>query len=104
MDCDIKDHNYWFINYFSQAVGHLYSWKKMRKSFVVPGIIFLGLGTLVFFISEKIRVEIEVVPISLMLVILFAAGLVMLTVGLASYVGNWFQQFVFHIHNDYTIL
>lgn len=61
----------------------------MRESlFVIPGVIFLVLGALVFFISSETRVFVEVSPFSLLLISVFVAGLLLLGVGLANFIAN----------------
>ena len=59
----------------------------MRKSLlVVPGLIFLVLGTLAFLISSETRVFVEISPFSVLLIVLFVAGLVMLFVGFGYFI------------------
>ena len=61
----------------------------MRESlFVVPGIMFLVLGTLVFFIYSETKMLIEVSPFSFVLVIVFVLGLVLLGFGLANFIAD----------------
>jgi len=59
----------------------------MRKSLlVVPGLIFLVLGTLAFLISSETKVFVEISPFSLLLIMLFVAGLSMLFVGFGYFI------------------
>jgi len=61
----------------------------MRKSlYVVPGIILLALGTLVFYIYSETKVLVEVSPFSFVLVIVFVLGLVLLGFGLANSIAD----------------
>jgi len=61
----------------------------MRETLLmVPGVIFLVLGTFVFFIYSETKVLIEVSPFSFVLVIVFVLGLVLLGAGLASFVAD----------------
>ena len=62
----------------------------MGKGLVFSGIIFLVLGALAFFISEEIRVWIEVLPVSMMLAIVLVVGAILLIIGLTKFVGNPF--------------
>jgi len=79
----------WFINYFSKVSEQLSGCIEMRKSlYVVPGIILLALGTLVFYIYSETKVLVEVSPFSFVLVIVFVLGLVLLGFGLANSIAD----------------
>jgi len=79
----------WFINYFSKASEQLSGRIEMRKSlYVVPGIILLALGTLVFYIYSETKVLIEVSLFSFVLVTVFVLGLVLLGFGLANSIAD----------------
>lgn len=59
----------------------------MRESFLaVPGLIFLVLGALVFFIASETRVYVEISPYSFVLISVFVAGFLLLGVGLANFI------------------
>lgn len=54
------------------------------RGLVVSGITFLVLGALVFFFSEEIRVQVEIFPISAILAVVLAAGVILLLYGLSK--------------------
>jgi len=51
----------------------------------VSGVIFLVLGTLLFFVSEQVEVRVELLPFSFMLIMVLIAGAIMFGVGILSY-------------------
>ncbi len=81
----IQDHNCQFIRHIIYGGKRLLDEKEMRaRGLLVSGITFLVLGALVFFFSEEIRVQVEILPISAILAVLLAAGVVLLVYGLSK--------------------
>jgi len=64
--------------------------RESIRQLLVPGIFFLVLGTLLFFVSEQITVKVEVMPFSLMLIMVMVAGAIMFGVGILSYFADKF--------------
>lgn len=58
---------------------------------MVPGIIFLVLGVLVFFILEEARMLIEISPFSMALILLWVAGFFMLGISVGSLLTDHFS-------------
>ena len=61
---------------------------RQRERLLFPGIILLGLGVLLFFISEQIRVQIKLMPFSMILVVVLVFGVILFSVGLFSFMGD----------------
>jgi len=64
--------------------------RESGRALWVPGIIFLGLGTVLFLVSEEIRMKVEVLPFSMMLIIVLVAGAVMFGIGILSFFADRF--------------
>jgi predicted membrane channel-forming protein YqfA (hemolysin III family) len=61
---------------------------KMRESgraMLFAGVVFFALGTLLFVVSERITVQVELMPFSLMLIFVLVAGAVLFGSGLLMY-------------------
>jgi len=62
---------------------------KMRESgraMLVAGVVFFALGTLLFVVSERITVQVELMPFSLMLIFLLVAGVILFGSGLLLFI------------------
>jgi len=59
--------------------------RESARALWVPGIIFLVLGTLLFLVSEQIKVKVEFLPFSMMLILVLVAGAIMFGVGILSF-------------------
>lgn len=59
---------------------------RVRTSLAVPGIIFLVIGCLMFFVSSEITVKVELLPFSVMLIAVLVFGAVLLLIGFVSFI------------------
>jgi len=60
------------------------------RALLVPGIAFLALGALLFVISENITVKVELMPISLMLILMLVAGAILFGSGVLMFLSDRF--------------
>lgn len=58
---------------------------------MIAGVILMILGALVFFISQEIRILVEVSPFSVALITLFFIGLIVFGIGFTHFVANKFS-------------
>jgi hypothetical protein len=78
-----------FINYFSLGWEGLFGWQKMRgcgRAMIAAGVVFCVLGTLLFFVSERVTVQVGLMPFSFMLIFVLVAGVIMFGSGLLLFV------------------
>ena len=59
---------------------------RQRETLLFPGIILLGLGVLLFFVSEQIRVQIKLMPFSMILIVVLVFGIILFSIGFFSFV------------------
>ena len=64
--------------------------QKNKRELWIPGIILLVLGTLLFFVHEKVRLKVDILPFSMVLTLVLVAGAVMLGIGVLSYFAERF--------------
>lgn len=62
--------------------------KIMREKWAIPGSVFLALGLLVFFTASEIKVEVGILPFTFALITLFVSGIVLIVVGVVSFIVN----------------
>jgi len=60
--------------------------RESGRAMLVAGVVFCVLGTLLFIVSERITVQLELMPFSLMLIFLLVAGAVLFGSGILMYV------------------
>jgi len=60
--------------------------RESGRTMLVAGVVFFALGTLLFVVSERITVQVELMPFSLMLIFLLVAGAVLFGSGILMYV------------------
>jgi len=59
--------------------------RERARGLWVSGIVFLVLGMLLLFVSEQIKVRVEFMPFSMMLIFVLVAGAIMLGMGVLSF-------------------
>ena len=58
------------------------------RAMLVAGVVFFVVGTLLFLVSDRFTVYVEVLPFSLMLIFMLVAGVVLFGSGLLLFVMN----------------
>jgi len=56
------------------------------RGLLAAGIVFFVLGTLLFVVSERITVEVALMPFSFMLIFMLVAGVILLGSGLLLFI------------------
>jgi len=59
--------------------------RESRLALLGAGAVFFALGTLLFVVSERITVYVELMPFSLMLIFLMVAGVILFGTGLLMF-------------------
>jgi len=60
--------------------------RESGRAMLVAGVVFFVLGTLLFVVSERITVQVELMPFSLMLIFVLVAGAVLFGSGILLFV------------------
>lgn len=58
------------------------------RGLLAAGIVFFALGTLLFVVSERITVQVELMPFSFMLIFMLVAGVILFGSGLLLFIMN----------------
>jgi len=91
----ITNRNSDFIKYFAQVGEQLFGLRKMRESgraLLAAGVVFLALGTLLFIVSERITVQVELMPFSLMLIFMLVAGFILFGSGVLMFLLDRYEN------------
>jgi len=62
--------------------------RESGRAMLCAGIVFFALGTFLFVVSEKITLQVELMPVSLMLVFMLVAGAILFGSGLLLFIMN----------------
>jgi len=60
--------------------------REGARQLLIPGVGFIVLGALLFFVSEEIRLKLELMPFSFLLILVLVAGGIMLGAGVLSFI------------------
>jgi len=60
--------------------------RESGRAMLIAGVVFFGLGTLLFVVSEKITVQVGLMPFSFMLIFLLVFGLILFGTGILMFV------------------
>jgi len=55
------------------------------RALLIPGVVFLILGALLFFVTENVTLQVEFMPFSFMLILILVAGAILFGSGLLSF-------------------
>lgn len=62
------------------------------RALLIPGLVFLVLGTFLFFVTERITVKVEFMSFSFMLILMLVAGVILFGSGLLSFLVDRLNQ------------
>ena len=62
--------------------------RESGRAMLVAGVVFFAVGTLLFLVSDRITVQVELLPFSLVLIFMLVAGVVLFGSGLLLFVMN----------------
>jgi len=60
--------------------------RESGRALLSAGIVFFALGTFLFIVSERITVQVELLPFSLMLIFMLVAGVILFGSGLLLFI------------------
>jgi len=66
--------------------------RESARAVLAPGVVFLVLGALLFFVNEKIAVKVEFMPVSFMLIMLCVAGTILFGTGMLMFLLDRFSD------------